>query len=784
MNTVSKKPRLTIQPFFIASIFIVALFTIFVSSSVSTKGPPDQLKSGNGSIIRTSNPSETNKALQKYGLRSRAVTPLPGGKALITLQGPVSGLSAQLLKQELQNDADFKIFPNYTYRPALSPNDPLYTNNSQSNLTKINAGSAWDITTGSQDTTIAVIDSGVLFSQGWVDSTDCPIGTPCVQADFPSQKRWVNSGESGTIVSEGATPNCTSQGLALDKSCNNIDDDSNGFIDDWQGWDFMGGWRGDSAVCPNFASSATYASADFPNYISYDNDPQPYSCDSPTSQNELNRNHYNGTCLAFESACYVSHGTAVASVAAAATNNSAHIAGVDWNAKVMSVRALDGYGWGESAGITAAVEYATAMDADVINLSLAVFSGDDCTVTDTLLESALASAKAAGIVIVAAAGNGGTNGMCYPGRSAQVIGVGAATSNDSRASFSSYGSQLDVVAPGTAIPAALAPNEASGYATSTLNASGTSLATPHVAGIASLLVQAGPSLTPDEVRNIIIYSADKVPGMNGAQFTNEYGYGRINAYTSLRMASITHPDGTLIQASGDSKVYFIENGERRHVTSRQILESQRFVWDDIKKAVPQDMSMPTGTRLGFREGTLVQGSSDRVYIIDQDGAQQTKRHVTSASVLRNLGFSLAEVVKVADASLPVANGPSFSSATRHPDGTFIQASGDSRVYFIENGERRHVTSRQVIESYGFNLSMVKTATTGDNNLPRAAALSFREGTLVQGSTDRIYVINYNGSTVEKRHITSRLAFDLLGFKWDDILKVSDGQLPSANGASI
>jgi subtilisin family serine protease len=483
-------------------------------------------------VIRTKDPEKARTVIREAGLRELVTTPLPNGEAFITIETQSTRLES--LQVQL-HDHNLEIQPNYQYQPLLTPNDPLF--GQQWNLLKISTPSAWNTTNGSQDATIAVIDSGVLFSQGWQDSPDCPSSTPCTQPDFPESKKWTNSGEVGSTTQEGSTPNCTSQGLTLDKSCNNLDDDSNGFVDDWQGWDFMGGWRGDSATCPNHNSPTTYQNPTYPDYIDYDNDPQPYSCDSPTDENALNRDHYDGTCIAWTSACYVSHGTAVASVAASASNNSELVAGVDWNAKIMPLRALDGYGWGSSIQVAAAIEYATAAGADVINLSLALFSNGSCTTTDSLVESALEEAASAGVIVVAASGNTGTSGVCYPARSSNAIAVGATDSSDKRAGFSTYGPELDIVAPGVGVPAALAPNKASNYATYSLNTNGTSFATPHAAGLASLLLDEYPDLTPSEVRTSLIENAYKVAGMNGNNRTDTYGYGRINAYYTVEQAN-------------------------------------------------------------------------------------------------------------------------------------------------------------------------------------------------------------------------------------------------------
>lgn len=543
INRISHRRSIRSTILVTATAFVVVISLVLGHNPLRTEaqqkadavtGP--RLKPSASSVMRVSNLDQAKKVIRNQGLKDIKTTNLPNGETLISIETPISSLNVRSLESAMSNDPSFKILPNYSYRPALEANDPLYSNGSQWNLSKIEANRAWDITTGSQDATIAVIDSGVLSSQSWGGSPDCPADQPCNQPDFPADKIWTNQGEIGPTASEGPAPNCTSRGLPLDKSCNNIDDDNNGYTDDYKGWDFMGGWRGDSAVCPNFNSPASSEHPSYPGYIMHDNDPQPYSCDSPTYINELNRNHYNGTCQAFESACYTSHGTAVASVAAASSNNNELVAGVDWNARIMNVRALDAYGWSDSAHVTAAVEYATAMKADVINLSLAVFTNGSCLNTDNLLEDALSRAAAAGIVVVAAAGNGGTEGVCYPARSTHTIAVGATDSNDVRASFSSYGSELDVVAPGQSIPVSLAPNKNSNYAYSYLYANGTSFAAPHVAGLVGLIKSYAADATTQQIYRLIIEGTNKVSGMNGQNYTNQYGHGRINASRTLNNA--------------------------------------------------------------------------------------------------------------------------------------------------------------------------------------------------------------------------------------------------------
>lgn len=449
------------------------------------------------------------------------------GKSHRTTFG-LSQNTPQATLERLDADPDIVVYKNKQYTLTATPVDPNYTSGDQWNLSRIHAPEAWDISTGSSDITIAVVDSGVLWNQSWNNTTVCTKIAPCVHPDMSASKIRQNSGEQGVTASEGSAPNCTSRGLGLDRSCNNLDDDGNGYIDDYSGWDFMGGYRGGTELCPNYYDAPAYESPDYPGYMAQDNNPQPYSCDSPTDPSLLNKNNYNGTCQAFSSACYTSHGTSVASIAAAATDNGQFIAGLDWHAKILPIRALDGYGHGDSITIASSIDYAVERGANVINLSLATFADGTCQGVDQLVEEALSRASAAGITVVAAAGNSGTSGVCYPANSQYTIAVGATNSADERASFSTYGEGLDVMAPGEDVPVLLAPAASNGQTYYSKFGNGTSFATPHVSGLAALLLSTG-SFDRTEVRNLILANTDSMPGMDAKSYSNGYGYGLVNA---------------------------------------------------------------------------------------------------------------------------------------------------------------------------------------------------------------------------------------------------------------
>src|SRR3989338_8522603 len=217
------------------------------------------------------------------------------------------------------------------------------------------------------------------------------------------------------------------------------------------------------------------------------------------------------------------HGTHVGGIAAAVTNNSTGVAGLGYNSSIMNVKVLDDSGSGYYSWIANGITWATDNGAKVINMSLGGSSGS------STLRDAVNYAAANGVVIAAAAGNSGNQSRTYPAYYSNVIAVAATDSNDAKASWSSYGSWVDVAAPGVNIYSTF-PNH-SYQINKALNydyGSGTSMATPHVAGLAGLVWATGICATNSCVRAQIENNADAISG-TGTYWT----YGRINAYKSV-----------------------------------------------------------------------------------------------------------------------------------------------------------------------------------------------------------------------------------------------------------
>lgn len=222
------------------------------------------------------------------------------------------------------------------------------------------------------------------------------------------------------------------------------------------------------------------------------------------------------------------HGTHVSGIAAAATDNGLGVSGMGWEASILPLKVLDENGDGWATNIAAAIRYAADNGADVINMSLGPLGTVPCP---SYLQEAVGYAYARGVLLVAAAGNNGAHVEIFPANCEHVLGVAATTSSDDRASYSSYGGHVSVAAPGSSIYGTGwtgdgRTNCTSGYC----DKSGTSMATPHVAGLAALIYSRYPNYTPDQVASAILDNAEDLGASGWDMYT---GCGRIVAYQSL-----------------------------------------------------------------------------------------------------------------------------------------------------------------------------------------------------------------------------------------------------------
>lgn len=373
-----------------------------------------------------------------------------------------------------------------------SPDDPLYS--TQWAPQKIQAPQAWGLWGGAQpaadNVVVAIFDSGVEW-----DHPDL-IGNI-----------WVNPGED--VDGDGAVGDYDS--LAAGGDLNGIDDDGNGYIDDLVGWDFCGPTIGD------------------PNNPSYMPDNDPHS--SPA-------------------AGWLMHGTHVAGCAAAATDNATGVAAPGFNAKIMPVKfAFDDDINHAADGIyeqPAAYLYAAQSGADIINCSYGY--GTPSMVVENTIATIYNNYDC---IVVAAAGNDGNSNFNYPAAYPFVIAVAATNSQDIKASFSSFGSFVDISAPGEGILSTVYQNVDGGYQ----SLSGTSMASPTAAGALALLKAFFPNENFGWLSARLMDGADDIDALNPA-FAGQLGSGRVNIYRAI--SQWIHPELAL---GSDSLVIDDANGD-------------------------------------------------------------------------------------------------------------------------------------------------------------------------------------------------------------------------------
>jgi serine protease len=250
------------------------------------------------------------------------------------------------------------------------------------------------------------------------------------------------------------------------------------------------------------------------------------------------------------------HGTFVASTIAETTDNGYGLTGLAYGARIMPVRVLDGAGEGEASTIAEGVMFAVKHHAQVINLSLEFSPGVTAVDIPELME-ALRYAHRHNVLVVAAAGNEGDRAVDYPARAPDVVAVGATTEHGCLADYSNYGSQLTLVAPGGGADAnlpgdpnchpELAPGRDVFQVTFTGSSytkfgipsgyEGTSMATPHVAATAALIIASGVLGPHPTTAQITARLEDTATKLGGGGDERLYGAGLLNA------AAATAPDG-------------------------------------------------------------------------------------------------------------------------------------------------------------------------------------------------------------------------------------------------
>ena len=282
------------------------------------------------------------------------------------------------------------------------------------------------------------------------------------------------------------------------------------------------------------------------------------------------------------------HGTAVAGSVAAISNNFNGVAGVAWENPIVPLLVLNSSNWATYYDMARAITYAADHDSRVMNISI---GGSSWSST---LQDAVNYAWAKGDIIFACAHNYATDTPYYPAGCANAVAVSATGTSDNFASFSNYGSWIDISAPGVSI---LTTARFGGYG----YYNGTSFSSPIAAGLAALILSIDPSFTNTQVLDIIIQNADDLgePG-----FDQYYGHGRVNIYASLIAAtggvlppdttepsvSITSPENgsvvsglvpVFVSATDNVAVESVELYINETLSDISITEPYNFAWDTI-----------------------------------------------------------------------------------------------------------------------------------------------------------------------------------------------------------
>jgi subtilisin family serine protease len=338
------------------------------------------------------------------------------------------------------------------------PNDPFYQHQYFLPLTGL--PDLWNISSCDSTILIGVVDSGLDFFH------------PDLQKSF-----FINWGEYGN-----------------GKESNGIDDDGNGFIDDWRGWDFVDE--------PNTGDPRRG------DYLIPDND--------PTDDNKF------------------SHGTGVTGIINATINNGIGISSVAPGSKVLVLRAFDAEGFGEEDDVSAAILYGISMGVKIFN-----FSFGDYTYSN-LLRDVIQFAYLQNIFISCSAGNDASFRLHYPSSFDEVTSVAASDGQDFKASFSSYGTTVDIYAPGYQILSSTRIGKGNAQFGGDYDyMNGTSFSAPIISGVAAHILKQNPNLKPEEVRGILISSTSYMNGQTNWDFY--HSSGRVNAFNSfnnLRIPSI------------------------------------------------------------------------------------------------------------------------------------------------------------------------------------------------------------------------------------------------------
>ena len=411
------------------------------------------------------------------------------------------------------------------------------------------------------------------------------------------------------------------------------------------------------------------------------------------------------------------HGTIVSGIAGAISNNRG-IAGINWNARLMPIKALDSTGSGYASDVALGLRWAADHGARVANLSV----GGPGLESVQVLQDAVTYAFNRGVLIVAAAGNdaAATGGnlntnpslpVCADGGQNMIVGVAALDASDRKALFSNYGSNcIDISAPGTGtfVDKQTKQGLVSTYYDPTrpgennlyIYALGTSMAAPMVSAVASLMMDAFPELDVRSIRDRLISSADNIDQLNqtscnGASCAGHIGRGRLNAFKAVYFSTI-FAEGSVVK-NEQGNFFLIERGLKRSLS--EYVYKQRFgALQAIQATTAQLDTFPTGISVPPADGTLIKEPNiPTVYLVG--GAE---RLALSYLAFTSRGFRFEDIVILPAeemAGIPLGQNADVL------DGALMKSPDHPAVFILTSGVRR-LLSYFVFRERGFDKSPI------------------------------------------------------------------------------
>ena len=277
--------------------------------------------------------------------------------------------------------------------------------------------------------------------------------------------------------------------------------------------------------------------------------------------------------------------------------------------------------------------------------------------------------------------------------------------------------------------------------------------------------QDGVLITPQSLATAALYTYNPYRGntiKDGMKIGANYNFWKI----WNRWFSMTYPDGSLVKATNDNKVYLIRNGQKRWITSYATLVT-RYNPDYIINIDPLELEdYEEGPAIKFPLYALVKTPNGAIYLIADD----TKRMIVSWEVFRTIGFNPEEVEEISFKDLAgIPSGKALTLYDAYPVGGVVRSIVSDEIYYVESGLKYPILSEQLAEMRYPNMTITDIDNTELNQYEEAEAIKLRDGILVkEKNSSSVYVI----ANSQRRLIPSEQIFNSFGFKWTNVVSIS------------